>query len=183
MRTKTPLEEKLLASVEPVARDLDYAVVRLRVMGGAKRKRMQVMAERADGSMDVEDCAKLSRAISAVLDVEDPFQGEWDLEVSSPGIDRPLTMPEHFDRWAGFQAKLELDRLVENRKRFSGTLAGTEEGAVLIDLSGETDHTASIPFDWIAEAKLVLTDALVEESLKRQTLKQDGGAAPAENDN
>jgi len=173
VKTKTPFEEKLLAIAEPVAADLGLEIIRLRVQGGNRRKRLQIMAERADGTMIVEDCAKLSRAVSSVFDVEDPFVGIWDLEVSSPGVDRPLTTLEHFTRWQGYEAKLELDRLVENRKRFAGVLAGVEDGNVLIDLSGE-DGTAVIPFSWLAEAKLVLTDALIEESLKRRP------AAPAD---
>jgi ribosome maturation factor RimP len=172
VKTKSPFEEKLLGVVEPVAADLGFEVVRLRVIGGSRRKRLQIMAERAAGaenagSMSVEDCADLSRAVSAVLDVADPFAGEWDLEVSSPGIDRPLTALDHFARWEGHEAKLELDRLVENRKRFSGTLAGVEGENVLVDLKGE-EQTAVLPFAWIAEAKLVLTDALIAESLRKR---------------
>jgi ribosome maturation factor RimP len=171
LKTKTPFEDKLLAIVEPVARDLGFEVVRIRVIGGARRKRLQVMAERGSssprpGTMSVEDCANLSRAVSAVLDVADPFAGEWDLEVSSPGIDRPLTELIHFDRWKGHEVKLELDRMVEGRKRFSGTIAGVDGENVLVDLRGEEATTALLPFAWIADAKLVLTDALIAESLK-----------------
>ena len=166
LKTKTPFEDKLLAIVAPIAADLGFEVVRIRVMGGTRRKRLQVMAERPDGSMTVDGCAALSRALSAVLDVEDPFEGEWDLEVSSPGVDRPLTELQHFARWEGFDAKLELDRMVEGRKRFSGTLAGVEDDNVLIDLKGE-EATAEIPFAWIADAKLTMSDALLAESLKR----------------
>ncbi len=171
MRAKTAIDARLLEIADPVAADLGFEVVRLRVMGG-KTKRLQVMAQRPDGSMIVDDCAKLSRALSAVLDVEDPFSGEWTLEVSSPGVDRPLTTLAHFASWEGHEAKLELDRLVEGRKRFTGELAGVEDGAVAIDLKGE-DETALIPFDWIEDAKLVMSDALIEESLRRQ--KSAGG--------
>lgn len=164
MKTKTALDERLLAMVEPIADAMGYEIVRVRVMGG-KRKTFQIMAERTDGTMNVEDCATLSRAVSDMLEEGDPIDGEYNLEVSSPGIDRPLTAPAHFERWEGFEAKLELDRLVEGRKRFSGTLAGYEEGHVLLDMKGETE-TAHIPFDWIADAKLVLTDALMDADLK-----------------
>ncbi len=183
MRTGSALEARILELVEPVADDLGLAVVRVRILAserGSGTKRIQIMAERAaDGLMGVEDCANLSRALSAVLDVADPLSGHYDLEVSSPGIDRPLTLLSHFARWEGFEAKIELDRLVENRKRFRGALAGVEEGPVdaesahaptggnvLIDLDGE-DDTAVVPFAWIADARLVLTDALIEESLKQ----------------
>ncbi len=174
MRAKTANETRILEIADPIAEDLGYEVVRLRVMGG-KSKRLQIMAQRADGNMDVDDCARLSRALSAVLDVEDPFADEWALEISSPGIDRPLTALRHFDDWRGHEAKLELDRLVEGRKRFTGMLAGTDDGNVAIDLKGE-DQTALVPFDWITDAKLVMSDALIEESLRRR----GSGAAQTE---
>lgn len=173
MKTKTPFEEKLLGIVEPVAQGLGFDVVRIRVMGGTRRKRLQVMAERPPetedgaGTMTVDGCADLSRALSAVLDIEDPFEGEWDLEVSSPGIDRPLTELEHFERWRGHEAKVELDRLVDGRKRFAGVLEGVEGEDVLMEIKG-VDGVVALPFSWLSDAKLVMTDALVEESLKRR---------------
>lgn len=181
MRANTPLEHRMLEIIEPLAADLGFEVVRVRVQGSARRQRLQVMAERPDGSMSAEDCAELSLAISARIDVEDPFRGEWELEVSSPGIDRPLTLPEHFARWDGFHAKLQLNRMVEGRKRFSGLLAGWDEQdhGVLIDLENE-DETAMIPFAWIADAKLVLTDELIEESLKRRPALAEGGGTTEE---
>jgi ribosome maturation factor RimP len=167
VKTKTPFEQKLLAIVEPVAQGLGLDVVRIRVMGGARRKRLQVMAERPDGSMSVDSCADLSRALSAVLDVEDPFEGEWDLEVSSPGIDRPLTELEHFERWKGHEAKIEVDRLIDGRRRFAGVLEGVDGEDVLVEIKG-VDGVVALPFAWLSDAKLVMTDALVEESLKRR---------------
>ena len=115
--------------------------------------------------MSAEDCARLSRLISPVLEEADPIAGAYELEVSSPGIDRPLTKLKHFDDWQGYEAKLELDRLVEGRKRFRGVLAGTEGDSIRLDIEGE-DETALIPFAWIMEAKLVLTDELIRHSLK-----------------
>lgn len=172
MKAKTPQDETLLALAEPIAESLGMEIVRIRVQG-SKRTIAQIMAERHDGAMDVADCARLSRSLSAALEEVDPIAGEYDLEVSSPGIDRPLTTLEHFNRWEGFEAKLELDRLVEGRKRFRGELAGIEERNVLINLKGE-EETAVLPFDWIADAKLVMTDALVEASLKaRDTSEAD----------
>lgn len=164
MKTRSPQDARILEIAEPLAETLGLEIVRVRVMGG-KKTTVQIMAERQDGTMVVEDCARLSRAMSEVFDEADPVSGEYDLEVSSPGIDRPLTALSHFERWEGFEAKIELDRLVEGRKRFRGMLAGIEDESVLMDLSGEED-TAVIPFDWIADAKLVMTDALVEASLK-----------------
>lgn len=172
MKARTPQDARVLALAEPTAEGLGMEVVRVRVMGG-RSATVQIMAERADGTMNVEDCAALSRALSDVFDQADPIAGAYDLEISSPGVDRPLTALEHFARWEGFEAKLELDRLVEGRKRFRGVLAGVEEDAVLIDLAGETE-TAVLPFAWIADAKLALTDALLSASLKASKAA-DGG--------
>ncbi len=165
LKTKSPQDDRILALAEPVAAELALEVVRVRIMSG-KRPRLQIMADRANGSaIEVEDCARFSRALSDVFEVEDPIAGEYDLEVSSPGIDRPLTTLAHFARWEGNEAKIELDRLAEGRKRFRGILAGVEDDNVGLDMEGE-DETTMIPFDWILEAKLVLTDALIEADLK-----------------
>lgn len=163
MRTRTAQDEKILALALPVAEALAMEIIRIRVKSG-KTQIVQIMAETSDGTMNVEDCAKLSRGLSDVLEDEDPIRGEYTLEVSSPGIDRPLTLPAHFERWTGFRTKIELDRLVEGQKRFTGLLAGFEDGNVLIDLPKE-DETALIPFEWVAEAKLVLTDDLIKADL------------------
>ncbi len=177
MKTKTPQDARILALAEPLAEELGLEVVRVRVMSG-KRPRLQIMTDRLDGSgVDVDDCAGLSRALSEIFEVEDPIAGEYDLEVSSPGIDRPLTDLRHFARWEGYEVKIELDRLAEGRKRFRGLLAGVEDEDVLLDMDNE-EHTTLIPFDWIAEAKLVLTDALIEADLKART----ANGAPTEGD-
>ena len=163
MKTKTSMDERILALAEPVADDLGYSVVRVRVQGG-KRATVQIMAERAsDGGMGVEDCASLSRALSSLFEVEDPIDGAYVLEVSSPGIDRPLTDMTHFADYEGCLARIELDRLVEGRKRFRGVLAGLDGDHVAIDLDGESETTL-IPFDWIADAKLLITDDLIRKS-------------------
>lgn len=123
------------------------------------------MAERPDKTMSADDCARLSRALSAALDEADPIPGAYTLEVSSPGIDRPLTRKKDFEDWQGYEAKLELDRMIEGRKRFQGVLAGVDGDNVCLDIDGE-EETALIPFKQIVSAKLVLTDDLVRESLK-----------------
>ena len=163
MRGKTAEDLNLLELLDPVAEAAGYAIVRLRLMGGEHVRRLQVMAERqVDGDMNVEDCARLSRAISEIMDAADPIAGEYTLEVSSPGVDRPLTRLKDFVDYEGHEARIELDRLAEGRKRFKGVLAGVEDdGSVGIDLDGE-DHTALVPFSWIVEAKLVLTDQLMK---------------------
>ncbi len=177
MKTKTHMDERVLALAEPVAADLGLNIVRVRVMAG-KRQTVQIMAERiSDGLMGIGDCEALSRELSALMEVEDPLPDAYVLEVSSPGLDRPLTDLSDFDKYEGYQAKLELDRLVEGRKRFRGVLAGTEDGHVDINLEGETENTASIPFDWISEAKLLITDELIEAGQKAK----EAAAKAAEN--
>ena len=160
MRGKTAEDYRLLELLDPVAEAAGFAVVRLRLMGGDHARRLQIMAERPDGSMPVEACASLARAISQVLDDADPIRGEFLLEVSSPGLDRPLTRLADFAAYEGFQARLELDRLAEGRKRFKGELAGVEGDHVAINLEGEAE-TAMLPFAWITDARLVIDDALL----------------------
>ncbi len=162
MKTKTHMDERILAIADPIADDMGYTVVRVRVMSG-KRPIVQVMAERkSDGLMGVDDCAQLSRALSSAMEVEDPIMEAYNLEVSSPGLERPLTDLKDFETYAGYLARVELDRLVEGRKRFRGVLAGTSENNIEINLDGEED-TAEIPFDWISEAKLLITDELIKK--------------------
>lgn len=162
MRAKTVEDRRLLELLDPVAEGQGLQIVRLRLMGGTQRRRLQIMAERpSDHEIDVEECARLSRAVSEVMDAVDPIAGEYMLEVSSPGIDRPLTRIEDFASHEGLEARLETDRLVEGRKRFRGVIAGVEGDQIAIDLEGETD-TALIPFAWLSEAKLVLNDQLLK---------------------
>lgn len=170
MRGKTAEDFRLLELVDPVAEAAGYAVVRLRLMGGDHARRLQIMAERADRTMPVEDCARLARAISLVLDDADPIHGEFLLEVSSPGLDRPLTTLDDFAAFEGFQAKLELDRVAEGRKRFKGELAGVEDGHVAINLEGEPD-TAMLPFAWITDARLVIDDALLKRGAEARAAR------------
>ena len=162
MRARTAQDRQLLDLIDPIAESLGLDVVRVRLMTGSKRQRLQIMAERpSDHDISVEQCAKLSRAVSEVFDAADPIPGEYMLEVSSPGIDRPLTRPIDFELFDGFEARLETDRMIEGRKRFKGMLAGVDGDNIAIDLDGE-DETALIPFAWLADAKLVLTDALMK---------------------
>ncbi len=151
--------------VEPTAEAMGFRVVRIRMIGGAPQT-LQIMAERFDGTMTVDDCAELSHAVSALLDIEDPIPGEYVLELSSPGIDRPLVREDDFDRYAGYETKIEMAELIEGRKRFRGMLKGCDGDDVVLDVDGTPVHLA---FDRIAEAKLVMTDALMEAALKAQT--------------
>jgi ribosome maturation factor RimP len=136
--------------------------VRLRLMGGYT-KTLQIMAERPDGTMNVEDCAVLARALTTFLEAENPIEGDFELEVSSPGIDRPLTRLMDYSRWSGHEAKIELHTPIDGRKRFRGKLLGLDGNDVTIQTQ---DARVTLPFRQIAEAKLVLTDALIAQDLK-----------------
>ena len=141
-------------------------MVRVRLMTG-KESTLQIMAQRPDGTIEVDDCGEISTAVSAVLDVEDPIVEAYTLEVSSPGIDRPLTRLKDFDQWAGYVAKIETTELIDGRRRFKGTLAGTEGDEVLITLDDQAEEiTIGLKFDWLSDAKLVLTDELIREVLR-----------------
>jgi ribosome maturation factor RimP len=149
-----PIAELIAPSLEAMG----YALVRVAFSGG-RRATLQIMAERKDeAAMTVEDCADISRAVSAILDVADPIGGAYNLEVSSPGIDRPLIKPEDFVRFAGFEARVELQHGLDGRKRFRGRLLGFEEGTVR--MRSEVGEV-SLPYDDVARAKLVLTDDLI----------------------
>lgn len=151
--------------IAPSLEAMGYSIVRVRLSGGG-RPTLQVMVERTDGrEMTVDDCAEISRSISALLDVEDPIAGAYVLEVSSPGLDRPLTRPEDFSRFAGYEAKLDLSDAVDGRKRIRGRLVGLEgENVRIVTEEGEN----ALPVAVIRSAKLVLTDALIAESMKRR---------------
>ena len=154
--------------IAPAVQAAGFRLVRLRLMGG-RVKTLQIMAERPDGTMNVEDCAALSRALLDFFEKEDPIEGDFELEVSSPGIDRPLTRIADFARWAGHEARLDLHAPIEGRKRFRGTLLGLDGQDVIIQSQGQR---LAIPFAQIAEAKLVLTDALIAEDLKARKRAQ-----------
>ncbi|MEX0370221.1 MAG: ribosome maturation factor RimP [Tateyamaria sp.] len=174
---KAAIDRRLAEIVYPVIEDLGYELVRIRLMSG-KTTTLQIMADKPDGGIEVDDCATISNAVSATLDVEDPIIDAYDLEVSSPGIDRPLTRLKDFDMFEGYEAKLETEELVGGRRRFKGELAGTEDDEVLINIDdqGET-VTVGLKFDWLSDAKLVLTDELIKEMLRQRkeagTLNED----------
>jgi ribosome maturation factor RimP len=162
VRAKTAEDRKILELIDPVAESQGVEIVRVRLMSGAVR-RLQIMAEDpSTHDFTIQQCTRLSRAVSAVMDAADPISGEYTLEVSSPGIDRPLTRLKDFETYAGLEARVELDRLVENRKRFKGEIAGIEGDTVGINLEGEADETAYMPFAWVSEAKLVMNDTLMQ---------------------
>jgi ribosome maturation factor RimP len=161
---KTSIDQRLAGIVTPVIEGLGFELVRIRLMGG-RTKTLQIMAERPEGGIEVDDCARISTAISAVLDVEDPVEDPYYLEVSSPGIDRPLTRLKDFDVWQGWEARIETTELIDGRRRFKGTLAGVEGDEVMINVE---EGTIGLKFDWLSDAKLILTDELIAEMLRQK---------------
>jgi ribosome maturation factor RimP len=165
---ETGVAADIATLAEPVLDGLGFRLVRVRIMGGQDTI-VEIMAERSDGSMTVEDCKMVSHNLSPVFDVHDPLPGSYRLQVSSPGIDRPLVRPSDFDQWTGHEAKIELKEPVGGRKRFRGVLDGYEDGEVRInaDLGKDGRQVLGFPIALVGEARLVLTDALVRESLRR----------------
>ncbi|KGB83714.1 ribosome maturation protein RimP [Rhodovulum sp. NI22] len=161
---KAAIDRRLAEILQPVIEGLGFELVRIRLMGG-KTHTLQIMAERPEGGIEVDDCAEISTAVSAVMDVEDPIDENYVLEVSSPGIDRPLTRLKDFDTWEGYEAKLETSEMLDGRRRFKGELRGTEGDEVLIEIE---EGTIGLKFDWLSDAKLVLTDELIREMLRQR---------------
>ena len=165
---KTAIDRRLAEIVTPAIEGLGFELVRIRLMGG-KTRTLQIMADRPEGGIIVEDCAKISTAVSVVLDVEDPVEDQYILEVSSPGIDRPLTRLKDFEMWKGYEARIETTELIDGRRRFKGLLQGVEGEEVLIELEeGAEAVTIGLQFEWLSDAKLVLTDDLIAEMLKQR---------------
>ena len=173
---KTAIDRRLADIIIPVIEGLGFELVRLRLMGG-KTRILQIMADRPDGGIGVDECGEISTAVSAVLDVEDPLEDNYVLEVSSPGIDRPLTRLKDFDVWKGWEARIETTELIDGRRRFKGGLAGIDGDEVLITLDeGGEEVTIGLKFEWLSDAKLILTEELISEMLrqKKVTEPQDG---------
>ncbi|MDZ7629306.1 MAG: ribosome maturation factor RimP [Parvularculaceae bacterium] len=170
------IEDRIAKLIAPVIEGGGFELVRVKVKG-ADYKTLQIMAERPDHTMSAEDCATLSRALSPLLEEKDPIDGPYRLEVSSPGIDRPLVRLKDYNDWQGYEAKIELDRMIEGRKKFKGVLGGVDGENICLDIEGE-DETALIPFAWIATARLVLSEELIRESLRAaKAAKKSGEAA------
>ena len=161
---KAAIDRRLAEIITPAIEDLGFELVRVRLMSG-KSTTLQIMADRPNGGIEVDDCAEISNAVGAVLDVEDPILDEYTLEVSSPGIDRPLTRLKDFEAFEGYEAKLETTELIERRRRFKGMLAGIEGDEVLINVE---EGTIGLQFDWLSDAKLVLTEDLIKEMLRQR---------------
>jgi ribosome maturation factor RimP len=177
------LSARVAAIAEPVIEQLGYRLVRVKV-SSAEGCTVQIMAERPDGSMAVEDCETVSRALSPVLDMADPIERAYRLEISSPGIDRPLVRKSDFDRYAGNVVKIETAMPINGRKRFRGMLVGTEGEAARLrhnDTESGAEAEVLLPIDEMSEAKLVLTDELVAQALRREkAAKRDAREARRE---
>ena len=166
---KTAMDQRIAQIITPVIEGMGYELVRLRLMGG-KSASLQIMADKPGGGIEVDDCAKISTAVSATLDVEDPIEEAYRLEVSSPGVDRPLTRLKDFNDWVGHEVKIETTEMIDGRRRFKGALAGTEGNEVLIEIE---EGTIGLQYDWLSDAKLVLTDALIRDVLRARKATGD----------
>jgi ribosome maturation factor RimP len=168
----SPVVEKIIAVVAPSLEAMQYELVQVRLFDRPGGRTLQIMAERTDKvHMTVEDCAEISNTVSALLDVEDPIQGAYDLEVSSPGIDRPLVKLSDYEEYAGHEAKVETEFAIDNRKRWKGIIKGVQGKDILIQLP-DAKEVSVIPFDAVQTAKLVLTDELVKKHTKEDKQEQ-----------
>ena len=169
---KTAIDRRLAEIISPVIEGLGFELVRVRLMGG-KTRVLQIMADRPEGGIGVDECGDISTAVSAVLDVEDPVEDNYILEVSSPGIDRPLTRLKDFEVWKGWEARIETTELIDGRRRFKGDLAGVEGDEVLITIEeAGQEVTIGLKFDWLSDAKLILTDELISEMLRQKKVAE-----------
>lgn len=182
--TETGVDRRVAEIIEPVLTGMDFRLVRVR-LSNQNGATLQIMAERNDGTMTVQDCEALSTAISPVLDVDDPIDKAYHLEVSSPGIDRPLVRKSDFTRWQGHLAKVETSVIVDNRKRFRGKIVSSDENGFTIERDqigyGE-ELQVIIPFSTLAEARLVLTDELVRDALRADKMAKTEAANQNEAD-
>ena len=159
------MDKKLAELLNPILEDLGFEMVRVRLSNG-NPSTLQIMADRLDGQIGVDELAEINTSVGTVLDVEDPIPENYTLEISSPGIDRPLTRKKDFDSFQGFEAKVETTELIDGRRRFRGVLAGLNNDEVLINLE---EGTIGLKFTWLSDARLVLSDDLIKKMLKKNT--------------
>jgi Uncharacterized protein conserved in bacteria len=170
---RTAIDRRLAEIVKPAVEAAGFELVRIRLMSG-KTRTLQIMADRPEGGIEIDELGEVTTMVGAVLDVEDPLEEAYVLEVSSPGIDRPLTRLKDFDTWSGHEARLETSELIDGRRRFKGILQGTEDGEVLIEIEEKGESVIiGLRFDWLSDAKLVLTDDLIAQTLRA---RKDAGA-------
>ena len=159
------MDKKLAELLNPILEDLGFEMVRVRLSNG-NPSTLQIMADRLDGQIGVDELAEINTSVGTILDVEDPIPENYTLEISSPGIDRPLTRKKDFDSFQGFEAKVETTELIDGRRRFRGVLAGVNNDEVLINLE---EGTIGLKFTWLSDARLVLSDDLIKKILKKNT--------------
>ena len=157
------MDKKLAELLNPILEDLGFEMVRVRLSNG-NPSTLQIMADRLDGPIGVDELAEINTSVGTILDVEDPIPENYTLEISSPGIDRPLTRIKDFDSFQGFEAKIETTELIDGRRRFRGVLAGVNNDEVLINLE---EGTIGLKFTWLSDARLVLSDDLIKKMLKK----------------
>lgn len=169
---RAAIDQRLAEIVKPAVEAAGFELVRLRLMSG-KTRTLQIMADRPEGGIEIDELGEITRLVGAVLDVEDPLEDAYVLEVSSPGIDRPLTRLKDFDTWSGHEARIETTELIDGRRRFKGILQGTEDGEILIEIEDKGEPVViGLQFPWLSDAKLVLTDELIAQTLRA---KKDAG--------
>ena len=161
------MDKKLAELLKPILEDLGFEMVRIRLSSGDPST-LQIMADRLNGEIGVDDLANINTSIGTILDVEDPITENYTLEISSPGIDRPLTRKKDFDSYQGFEAKLETTELIDGRRRFKGILAGISDDEVLINLE---EGTVGLKFNWLSDARLVLSNDLIKQMLRKKNTK------------
>jgi ribosome maturation factor RimP len=159
------MDKKLAELLNPILEDLGFEMVRVRLSNG-NPSTLQIMADRLDGQIGVDELAEINTSVGTILDVEDPIPENYTLEISSPGIDRPLTRKKDFDSFQGFEAKVETTELIDGQRRFRGVLAGVNNDEVLINLE---EGTIGLKFTWLSDARLVLSDDLIKKMLKKNT--------------
>lgn len=163
---RSAIDRRLAEIARPAIEAEGFELVRLRLMSG-KTRTLQIMADRPEGGIEIDELGRITAIVSAVLDVDDPLEDAYVLEVSSPGIDRPLTRLRDFDTWSGHEARIETAELIDGRRRFKGVLHGVEDGEILIEIEEKgAPVTIGLRFDWLSDAKLLLTDELIAETLR-----------------
>jgi len=163
---RSSMDRRLAEIVKPAVEAAGFELVRLRLMSG-KTRILQIMADRPEGGIEIDELGEITTLVSATLDVDDPLEDAYVLEVSSPGIDRPLTRLKDFETWQGYEARVETTELIDGRRRFKGVLQGVEDGEVLIELEDQSEPVIiGLRFDWLSDAKLILTDELIAETLR-----------------
>lgn len=170
---KTAIDRRLANLLSPAIEALGFELVRIRLMSG-KHRTLQLMVDRPEGGIEIDGCALVSSTVSALLDVNDPIEEHYTLEVSSPGIDRPLTRLKDFEQWKGWETRLETSELIDGRRRFKGILVGVEADEVLIEIEEPAGKVIiGLNFELLSDAKLILTDALIAEMLRQKKAVQD----------